>query len=100
MRLFFFGMGYSSSATASALHHIDNPDIPVAGTTRSPDGAESFADTAYRIHLFDGEVPGETLSEDLRAATHVILSIPPDERGDPALNLHRADLDAAADLQW
>ncbi|WP_439600658.1 SDR family oxidoreductase [Devosia sp.] len=100
MRLFFFGMGYSSRATARALHLLADPQIPVAGTTRSAEAAESEADSAYRIHVFDGEVPGTTLSEDLRAATHVILSIPPDERGDAALNLHRADLDAAPNLEW
>jgi len=100
MGVFFFGMGYSSRATARALHQLRDPGIPIAGTTRSAEGAEAFADTEYRIHVFDGEVPGPTLSEDLRAATHVILSIPPDERGDPALNLHRADLDAAPNLEW
>jgi nucleoside-diphosphate-sugar epimerase len=100
MGVFFFGMGYSSRATARALHELRDPDIPIAGTTRSAEGAEGFADTNYRIHVFDGEVPGPTLGEDLRQATHVILSIPPDERGDPALNLHRADLDAAPNLEW
>jgi nucleoside-diphosphate-sugar epimerase len=100
MGVFFFGMGYSSRATARALHELRDPDIPIAGTTRSAEGAEALADTDYRMHVFDGEVPGNTLSEDLRAATHVILSIPPDERGDPALLHHRADLDAAQNLQW
>jgi nucleoside-diphosphate-sugar epimerase len=100
MQAFFFGMGYSSRATAQALHGLVGPDVPVAGTTRSEERAESFADTAYRIHVFDGEVPGATLAGDLTAATHLILSIPPDERGDPALRLHRQTLDAARDLQW
>jgi len=100
MGVFFFGMGYSSRATARAIHQLRDPDVPIAGTTRSAEGAEAFADTSYRMHVFNGEVPGTTLSEDLRAATHVILSIPPDERGDAALNLHRADLDAAEQLEW
>jgi len=100
MSVFFFGMGYSSRATARALHQLDNPGIPIAGTTRTEEGAEAFADTNYRIHIFDGEGPGATLGEDLRHATHLILSIPPDERGDPALLHHRADLDAAKNLQW
>ncbi len=100
MGVFFFGMGYSSRATARALHQLRDPDLPIAGTTRSAEGAEAYADSNYRVHVFDGEVPGATLGEDLRQATHVILSIPPDERGDPALNLHRADLDAAPNLQW
>ena len=100
MGIFFFGMGYSSRATARALHELRDPDLPIAGTTRSAEGAEAFADSNYRIHVFNGEAPGATLGEDLRQATHVILSIPPDERGDPALKLHRADLDAAHNLQW
>ena len=29
-----------------------------------------------------------------------IGDFPPDERGDPALNLHRATLDAASELKW
>lgn len=100
MGIFFFGMGYSSRATARALHQLGDPDMPIAGTTRSVESAEAFADSNYRIHVFDGEGPGPTLGEDLRQATHVMLSIPPDERGDAALNLHRADLDAATSLQW
>jgi nucleoside-diphosphate-sugar epimerase len=100
MGVFFFGMGYSSRATARALHLLQDPDIPISGTTRSTESAEAFADSNYRIHVFDGEVPGATLGEDLRNATHVVLSIPPDERGDPALLHHRADLDASPNLQW
>lgn len=100
MGVFFFGMGYSSLATARAIHKGIDADIPIAGTRRNLDNVEEFADAAYRMHVFDGQSPGETLGEDLKRATHVILSIPPDESGDPALNLHRDTLDAAADLEW
>ncbi|MHB1103201.1 MAG: SDR family oxidoreductase [Devosia sp.] len=100
MSVFFFGMGYSSLATAGAIHRLIDPAIPIAGTTRGPDKAEQLADTAYRIHVFDGERPGLTLGEDLAQATHVVLSIPPDDHGDPALNFHRAAFDASENLQW
>lgn len=100
MNVFFFGMGYSAMATARALHRLGDPQIGIAGTTRTRESAEAEAESPYRLHVFDGEVPGTTLGPDLRQATHVILSIPPDERGDPALLLHRADLDAAAGLEW
>jgi hypothetical protein len=100
MGVFFFGMGYSSLATARAIHRNMDPEVPIAGTTRSLDNVETFADAAYRMHVFDGQVPGETLGEDLKRATHVILSIPPDEKGDPALNLHRDTLDETPNLQW
>jgi len=50
--------------------------------------------------VFDGMTPGETLGEDLGRATHVVVSIPPGEAGDPVLRLHRGDLDRARDLEW
>lgn len=100
MGVFFFGMGFSSLATARAIHRIIDRDIPIFGTTRTEEGIEALADSPYRLHLFDGESPGLTLSADLHRSTHVVLSIPPTEAGDPGLRMHRADLDAAPDLQW
>ncbi len=100
MSVFFFGMGFSSLATAHALHEIIDSDMPIAGTTRSEDGLEALADSPYRMHLFDGTAPGPTLGTDLRQASHVICSIPPVEAGDPALLQHRADFDAADKLDW
>ena len=100
MGVFFFGLGYSSLATARAIHRNMDAEIPIAGTTRTTDTAEILADTAYRVHVFDGQSPGTTLGEDLLRATHVVLSIPPDDSGDPAFNLHRKTIDAAPNLQW
>ena len=65
MSVFFFGMGYSSLATARAIHKNLDPDMPIAGTRRNLDNVEEFADAAYRMHVFDGQSPGETLGEDL-----------------------------------
>jgi nucleoside-diphosphate-sugar epimerase len=100
MNFFFFGMGYSSLATARAVHALIDPAIPIAGTTRSEEKLDALADSAIRAHLFDGLVPGATLAADLQQATHVVVSIPPDELGDPVLNFHRETLDRAANLQW
>jgi nucleoside-diphosphate-sugar epimerase len=95
MGVFFFGMGYSSQAAARAIHAGIDVDIPIAGTTRSGEAVPP-----YRIHAFDGMAPSPALGPDLRRATHVILSIAPDDDGDPALRYHRADLDAATHLEW
>ena len=100
MNFFFFGMGYSALATARDIRHHIAADIPVAGTTRSRDGVEAFADTDYRIHVFDGRSPGATLVDDLARATHVVISAPPDERGDPVLEHHRDALAASGKLKW
>ena len=100
MGVFFFGMGFSSLATAWAIHQIMGGDVPIFGTSRTEEGIEALADSPYRAHLFDGESPGTTLVPDLARSTHVVLSIPPTEAGDPALRMHRADLDAAPSLEW
>jgi nucleoside-diphosphate-sugar epimerase len=95
MGVFFFGMGYSSQAAARSIHAGIDDDIPIAGTTRSGEAVPP-----YRIHAFDGMAPSPAVGPDLRRATHVILSIAPDDDGDPALRHHRADLDAATHLEW
>jgi len=100
MGVFFFGLGYSALATARSIHRLIDTDVPIAGTTRSEESVEALADSPYHLHLFDGTAPGATLSTDLHKATHVVLSIPPDANGDPAFNWHKADLDAAKNLEW
>jgi nucleoside-diphosphate-sugar epimerase len=100
MGVLFFGMGYSSLATAHAIHEIIDRDVPIAGTTRTEEGVERLAESPYRLHVFDGMKRGTTLGADLGKATHVVLSIPPNDDGDPALKLHADDLTAARDLQW
>jgi hypothetical protein len=100
MNVFVFGLGYSSLAAARAIHTSIGADVPIAGTTRTADSAEQLADTSYRVHLFDGDQSGQTLSADLSQATHIVVSIPPDEKGDPVLRLHRADLEATPHLRW
>jgi len=98
MRVFYFGMGYSSRAVARALHNFGSSDISGAGTVR--DTTEIVHDRAHALHKFHGNAPGETLRGDLGEATHLILSIPPDDHGDPVLRHHAGDITAAKRLQW
>ncbi|GLQ53429.1 SDR family oxidoreductase [Devosia nitrariae] len=99
MNLFVFGMGYSGLASARALR-ARHPSSAIAGTSRTSEGAQALTRQGFTGHVFSGESPGETLGEDLRAATHTVLSIAPGPAGDPALLHHRAELDAAQDLEW
>jgi nucleoside-diphosphate-sugar epimerase len=98
MKLFVFGMGYSARATAKALRGRSVGELAIAGTSRGALAADD-AD-GIRLHSFDGAEPGATPGLDLAAATHVLVSIPPDADGDPVLRHHRADLDRARDLRW
>ena len=42
MGVFFFGMGYSSLATARAIHQIIDGDVPIFGTSRTEEGIEAL----------------------------------------------------------
>jgi nucleoside-diphosphate-sugar epimerase len=91
------GLGYSASAVAAQL---SGQDWLIAGTARSEEGLRAIAAQGYRAIAFDGEAPSPALGEALRGATHLLLSAPPGEHGDPLLHLHRDDLEAAQELDW
>jgi nucleoside-diphosphate-sugar epimerase len=99
MNAFFFGLGFSSTAAAKLLQH-EPRTVALSGTVRTPEKADRLRSAGISAHVFDGTAPGATLGPDLRQASHVIFSIAPGSDGDPALLHHRADLDAAPELQW
>jgi len=99
MNALFFGLGFSSTAAAMRMLASGQYDR-IGGTVRTPEKAERLIGRGIAAHVFDGTAPGATLPPDLRAASHVILSIAPGAEGDPALVQHRADLDAAKNLEW
>ncbi len=96
MRLFVFGMGYSSRAfVEEARARFDW----IGGTTRSPEKAEDLRKDGIEPFLFDGTCKGQGVAEALGTATHVLVSIAPNEDGDPVLALHGDDI-AAAGPEW
>jgi nucleoside-diphosphate-sugar epimerase len=99
MNAFFFGLGFSSQAALAALRD-GQQTVNVSGSVRGQNKANLLTGQGVDAHVFDGTAPGTTLGPSLRKASHVILSIAPGEVGDPALIHHRADLDAAPDLEW
>ncbi len=95
--LLALGLGYSASAIAA---HLSGPEWRIIGTARSEEGVRAIEAKGYRAILFDGDHPSPALGDALREATHLLLSAPPGEHGDPLLHLHRDDLEAARDLDW
>jgi nucleoside-diphosphate-sugar epimerase len=94
-RLLSFGHGYSSRALARRL---GADGWTIAGTSRSAAGAEALAAEGIEGHVF---ARGRPLApEVLTGITHVLVSIPPDEAGDPVLDAHGADLAALPGLRW
>lgn len=95
--LFCFGLGYSATFLARQLVA---KGWRVCGTCRSRDHQVELSRLGIEAHLFDRDRPVGNLGELLSAATHLLSSVPPDEAGDPVLDLHRAEIDAAAHLSW
>lgn len=97
---FFFGLGYSSLAAARHMQDIGGFST-IMGTVRTPEKAAALHELGLGALLFDGTQASAAVSAVLRSGiSHVVASIAPDADGDPVLRHHRADLDAAADLDW
>lgn len=94
-RLFCFGFGYSARALADTLR---GEGWQIAGTTRDPCKARVLCADGVDAHVFAPGKPLEHPAASLAGTTHVLISIPPGELGDPVLAAHAADLADAAPL--
>jgi nucleoside-diphosphate-sugar epimerase len=99
MRAFFFGLGYSSQASAR-LMQTSGEFVSTLGTVRTTDKANALVHEGLPAVVFDGAEPGAEVGPALEKSSHVIVSIAPDEAGDVVLRQHRAELDAATGLEW
>ena len=97
MHLFCFGLGYSAGVLA---RRIAAGGATISGTSTRSSGVARIKAFGFRGVLFDGIRPGPDVREALTGVTHVLLSIPPDAQGDPALRHHAADLASSSDLKW
>jgi nucleoside-diphosphate-sugar epimerase len=84
--LFCFGLGFTASRLARVM---EGEGWPVAGTANSSlQTVRAYAFTRGR------PLAGEGLAA-LRAASHILISIPPDAEGDMALDHHALDMAGA-----
>lgn len=97
MRLFVFGLGYTSLAF---LRHYKVHFSSVAGTVRSGDKARRLAGEGIEARVFDGNDPDPRIAADIQRATLLLASAPPGPTGDPALAHFAEDIAAAPDLTW
>lgn len=99
MRAFFFGLGYSSQASAQLMRK-SGEFVDTLGTVRIADKANALTQEGLSAVVFDGSAPGPDVGAALGESTHVVVSIAPDETGDVVLRHHRAELDAMSSLEW
>jgi nucleoside-diphosphate-sugar epimerase len=96
-RLFCFGLGYSALRLADGLRR---DGWTVAGTTRTAEKAAALAARGIATHLFARGRPLDDAATALEGATHLLISAPPDDAGDPVLQAHEADIAALESLAW
>jgi nucleoside-diphosphate-sugar epimerase len=96
-RLFCFGLGYSALALAARLRA---EGWTVAGTCRSASKAADLAAQGIEAHRFERSHPLADPATALAGTTHLLVSVPPDEAGDPVLDAHRDDLLRRPGLVW
>lgn len=96
-RLFVFGLGYTARVVADGLRA---EGWSVAGTSRSPERVEALRDAGFEAYPFDRNHPLKNPAEALGGTTHLLVSIPPENRGDPVLARYAADLARMPTLEW
>ena len=97
-RFFIVGAGYSARAFAATR---DDPSIEIAGTTRSRGKFGALRRAGIEPFLFDGNALSPELLAWLKQATHLIVSIAPEESGDPVLTIAREQIASLAPrLRW
>ena len=88
--LLSIGHGYSAQALARLL-----PGWRIIGTTRSAQKARVISEQGADALIW----PGTDLTDAIGAASHILLSVMPDEQGDPVFNAY-ADAIAAVRPEW
>lgn len=96
-RLFCFGVGFSARAL---INHLPIADWSTGGTVRDPESAKNLIESGIDAVLWDGAKFSDEAKNKLLAATHVLVSVPPGETGDPVINAASDILKTSANLTW
>ncbi len=96
--LFCFGFGYCCEYLAPVLMH--NGGWSVSGTTRDEEKFTNLRAQGVRAHFMDKDLPLHDALYTLKDVTHILISTPPGEAGDPSFNLHADDVAKLQHLEW
>ncbi len=96
----FFGMGYSSTASASFIRKYVSKKIEIYGSVRSQEACKKLERENINPYVFTGLKPNDELNKPIATATHIINSIAPDANGDAVYNHYFEQLNKAKNLKW
>jgi nucleoside-diphosphate-sugar epimerase len=96
-KLFCFGYGYTCDYLG---HEVTQRGWSVSGTTRDPDKRKALKDRGINAHLFDFDTPLADPLFVLEGTTHLVISTPPGDDGDPVFLSHAADILKIPTIEW
>lgn len=96
-KLFCFGIGFSAKAL---IDHLPVADWSTGGTVRDLENAQQLVTKGIDATLWDGGDLNDEAKHKLLAATHVLVSVPPGEAGDPVINAASEILKSSTNLNW
>lgn len=99
-RLFCFGYGYTCDYLGHALKQKKSQTWTLSGTTRDLEKRNSLLLRRIRAHIFDYECPLSDPYLVLKDVTHLLISTPPNDSGDPSFLAHVDDLVQLRNLEW
>ncbi len=97
-RLFCFGYGYCCDYLGHALVQAGGWDI--YGTTRDLEKRALLTERGITAYIFDWESPLADPTAALENTTHLLISTPPGDEGDPSFLAHAKDILKLPNLQW
>jgi nucleoside-diphosphate-sugar epimerase len=96
-KLFCFGYGYTCDYLG---YDLLNKGWSVAGTTRDLDKRESMKQNGVKAYVFDYRKPLADPSYFFNNVTHLLISTPPSDDGDPVYLVHADDILSIPTLKW
>ncbi len=98
-KLFCFGYGYTCEYLSHMLKN-SGEDWHIGGTTRDADKKALLRSRGIQAHVCDYSHPLSDPVFILENTTHLLISTPPDDEGDPAFLLHASDILKIPTLEW
>lgn len=96
--LLIFGLGFTASVIAKRLRA---QGWQISATSRGPDAVADMSTLGYAGHVFSsGASVSPELLRAVSQATHILVSIPPGDHGDPVLECFYGELRSSENLQW
>lgn len=97
-KLFCFGYGYSCDYLGHEL--MQRGDWAVAGTTRDNEKRKTLKERGIDAYLFDFDTPLVDPLYILDGTTHLLISTPPGDDGDPVFLAHAQEIAKIPTLEW